>query len=48
MFTGIIVAVGHVSAREPAGEGARIRVDASEMDCADIGIGDSIAVADAA
>jgi riboflavin synthase len=45
MFTGIIVAVGHVSAREAAGEGARIRVDASEMDCADIGIGDRIAVA---
>jgi len=45
MFTGIVVAVGQVVAREITGEGARIGVDASEMDCADIGIGDSIAVA---
>lgn len=45
MFTGIVIAVGHVVAREAAGEGARMRVDASAMDCADVAIGDSVAVA---
>ena len=45
MFTGIVIAVGHVVAHEAAGEGARIRVDASAMDCADVAIGDSVAVA---
>ena len=45
MFTGIVVAVGRVVSHEPAGAGARVRVDASGMDCADIAIGDSIAVA---
>jgi len=45
MFTGIVVAIGHVVAREARGDGARIRVDASAMDCGDVAIGDSIAVA---
>jgi len=45
MFTGIVVAVGRVVTREPSGDGARIRVDASGMDCTDVAIGDSIAVA---
>jgi riboflavin synthase len=45
MFTGIVVAVGRVVAREPSGEGARIRVDASLMDCTDVANGEIIAVA---
>ena len=45
MFTGIVQAVGRVIARDAAGDGARIRVDAATLDCADVANGDSIAVA---
>ena len=44
MFTGIVQAVGWVVARDAVGGGARIRIDAASMDCADVAIGDSIAV----
>jgi riboflavin synthase len=45
MFTGIVQAVGRIVASDVAGTGARIRVDAALLDCADVAIGDSIAVA---
>ena len=45
MFTGIVQAVGRVIARDAAGSGARIRIDAATLDCADVANGDSIAVA---
>jgi riboflavin synthase len=45
MFTGIVQAVGRVVAHDAAGTGARIRVDSAPLDCADVTIGDSIAVA---
>ena len=44
MFTGIVQAIGRVSALEPAAEGARLRVLAGGLDVADVRIGDSIAV----
>ena len=45
MFTGIVQAVGRILARDTVGDGARIRVDAASLDCADVATGDSIAVA---
>jgi len=45
MFTGIVGATGRIVAHEPAGDGARLRVDASGIDCTDVAIGDSVAVA---
>ncbi len=44
MFSGIIQAVGTVSQLQAHGGDVRLVVDASNFDCADIGIGDSIAV----
>ena len=47
MFTGIIEAVGHIVAVTPLGgvaAGVRLRIDAGDLDCADIAIGDSVAV----
>jgi riboflavin synthase len=44
MFTGIVQAVGHVVAIEPAGDGLRIGVDAAALDTSDIAIGDSVAL----
>jgi riboflavin synthase len=45
MFTGIVQGVGRVVARDAAGDGARIRIDAGTLDCSDVATGDSIAVA---
>jgi riboflavin synthase len=45
MFTGIVQAVGRVVACDAVGDGARIRIDAALLDCADVATGDSIAVA---
>jgi len=50
MFTGIIQAVGTITAVSRLGgdaAGARLRVDAGALDCADIAIGDSVAVSGA-
>lgn len=50
MFTGIIQAVGRIAAVSPLGgdaAGVRLRVDAGALDCADIAIGDSVAVSGA-
>lgn len=44
MFTGIVHATGRIAAREPAGDGVRVSVDAGELDLNDVVIGDSIAV----
>ena len=45
MFTGIVEAVGCVTARRRSGEGVRIRIDAGVLDLRDVAVGDSIAVA---
>jgi riboflavin synthase len=50
MFTGIIQAVGKITTVTPLGgdaAGVRLRVDAGTLDCADIAIGDSVAVSGA-
>lgn len=44
MFTGVVQAIGIVAARERAGDGVRLAVDASGLDPSDVAIGDSIAV----
>ena len=47
MFTGIIEAVGKITAVRPLGDdaaGVRLAVDAGSLDCADIVLGDSVAV----
>lgn len=45
MFTGIVEAVGRVTARERSGDGVRIRVDAGALDVRDVAVGHSMAVA---
>jgi riboflavin synthase len=50
VFTGIIQAVGKITTVTPLGgdaAGVRVRVDAGALDCADITIGDSVAVSGA-
>jgi riboflavin synthase len=44
MFTGIVEATGDIVSQEPAGDGIRLRVDAHELDLADVAVGDSISV----
>ena len=44
MFTGIVTAVGTVSAVVPAGDERRITIDAGCLDTDDVAVGDSIAV----
>ena len=44
MFTGIVQAIGKVTAVEAGGRMARMRVTAPALDCADVATGDSIAV----
>ena len=44
MFTGIIVAVGRISAVTPTTGGVRARVEARDMSLDDVALGDSIAV----
>lgn len=43
MFTGIVQAVGRISAVEPAGATARVSIAAGGLDLTDVAIGDSIA-----
>lgn len=43
MFTGIIQAIGVVTAVETSGSSARLSIDAGRMDLADVAVGDSIA-----
>ena len=47
MFTGIVQAIGRINTTSPLGgdaSGVRLRVDAGTLDCADIVLGDSVAV----
>lgn len=44
MFTGIVAAVGTVSAATPGAGGIRLRVAAGGLDLGDVAVGDSIAV----
>jgi riboflavin synthase len=48
LFTGIIQAVGRISAVRPIGDGdgggLRITIDAGALDCTDVAVGDSVAV----
>ncbi len=44
MFTGIIQAIGSISALEPRGADLRLRVNTGRLDLADVALGDSIAV----
>ena len=44
MFTGIIQAVGKVSAIEPKGVDTRVRILTGKLDLRDVALGDSIAV----
>jgi len=44
MFTGIVAAVGTVTAAEPAAGGLRLVVDAAGLGLKDVAVGDSIAV----
>lgn len=43
MFTGIIEAIGRVTAVKPAGESAALTIDAAGLDTSDVAVGDSIA-----
>jgi riboflavin synthase len=45
MFTGLVQAVGRIAVRETRGSDARLVIDAGALDLADVGLGDSIAVA---
>ncbi|MEP6998600.1 MAG: riboflavin synthase [Betaproteobacteria bacterium] len=44
MFTGIVQAIGRITAAEPAAEGLKLTLDAGTLATADVAIGDSIAV----
>ena len=44
MFTGIVTAVGRIAFSTPAGDGARLRIDAPGFGMDDVGLGDSIAI----
>jgi len=44
MFTGIVTAVGRIASSAPAGDGARLRIDAPGFGMDDVGLGDSIAI----
>lgn len=44
MFSGIVAAVGRISASKPHGDGVRLRIDAPGFGMDDVAIGDSIAV----
>jgi len=44
MFTGIIQAIGKISAIEAKGGDVRLRINAGGLDMGDVGLGDSIAV----
>jgi riboflavin synthase len=44
MFTGIIQAIGTITALEPKGQDVRVRVQTGKLDLCDVQLGDSIAV----
>ena len=44
MFTGIIQAIGTITALEPKGQDVRLRVQTGKLDLSDVQLGDSIAV----
>jgi riboflavin synthase len=44
MFTGIVAAVGRIVATSPASDGLRLSIAPGDLDVADVGMGDSIAV----
>jgi riboflavin synthase len=45
MFTGIVEAIGRVVSCERGASGVRMRLDAGVLDCGDVSVGDSVAVA---
>jgi riboflavin synthase len=45
MFTGIVEAIGRVVSCEHGASGVRMRLDAGMLDCGDVSVGDSVAVA---
>ena len=44
MFTGIIEAIGNITALEPHGEDMSLSIDTGKLDMSDVALGDSIAV----
>ena len=44
MFSGIVTAVGRIERAQSAGDGVRLRIDASSLGMDDVAVGDSIAV----
>ena len=44
MFTGIIAAVGTITALQPRSGDVRLRITAGKLDLSDVQLGDSIAV----
>jgi len=44
VFTGIVAALGRIAKLDPAGQGARLLIDAGNLTLDDVAIGDSIAV----
>lgn len=44
MFTGIVAAVGQITAAEPLGDGVKLTIDAGALDLSDVVLGDSIAI----
>ncbi|MGH8850547.1 MAG: riboflavin synthase [Casimicrobiaceae bacterium] len=44
MFTGIVQAVGRITAAQPVADGVRLAVDAAALDLRDVAVGDSVAV----
>ncbi|MBK7660872.1 MAG: riboflavin synthase [Betaproteobacteria bacterium] len=44
MFTGIVTAMGRIASSTPAGDGARLRIDAPGFGMDDVALGDSIAI----
>lgn len=44
MFTGIVAAVGKITAADPLGDGVKLTIDAGALDLSDVILGDSIAI----
>ena len=44
MFTGIVAAVGQITAADPLGDGVKLTINAGALDLSDVILGDSIAI----
>lgn len=44
MFTGIVAAVGQITAADPLGDGVKLTINAGGLDLSDVVLGDSIAI----